>query len=231
MDPAGESANRDVTEGAREPQVAKTSTPRIAAIAGILFSVLMIVALVLLRLSSSPDQVARGDWMETSAPRVVVALHLIPFAGIAFLWFIGVLRDRLGASEDRFFATIFLGSGLLFLALLFVSASVLGAMLLTPREGTSLETTSPTFALAGALSVTLMNVYTLKVAGVFMISTSTLTIMTGIAPRWLAYLGYALAAVLIIGSSLTAWGFLVFPGWVLVLSGQILLDQFRRRAD
>lgn len=33
-------------------------------------------------------------------------------AGIAFLWFIGVIRDRSGAHEDRFFATVFLGSGL-----------------------------------------------------------------------------------------------------------------------
>lgn len=104
-------------------------------------------------------------------------------------------------------------------------------MLLTPRDATSFETTSPTFALAGALSVTLMNVYTLKVAGVFMISTSTLTIMTGIAPRWLAYSGYALAAVLIVGSSLTPWGFLAFPGWVLVLSVNILFDQLKPRKN
>jgi len=47
----------------------------------------------------------------------------LPFAGIAFLWFIGVLRDRLGELEDRFFATVFLGSGLLFLAMLFASCS------------------------------------------------------------------------------------------------------------
>lgn len=181
-----------MTRVPRSSPDAKAGSPRIAAVAGILFSVLMIAALVLLRLSASPDEVARGEWMETGATRVVIALNLIPFAGIAFLWFIGVLRDRLGASEDKFFATIFLGRGLLVLALLFVSASVLGAMLLTPRGDTAPADVSTTFALAGARSVTLMNVYTLKVAGVFMISTSTLTILTGIAPRWLAYAGYGL---------------------------------------
>jgi hypothetical protein len=55
-----------------------------------------------------------------------LALYLVPFAGIAFLWFIGVLRDRLGELEDRFFATVFFGSGLLFLAMLFASAAVAG---------------------------------------------------------------------------------------------------------
>ncbi len=56
-----------------------------------------------------------------------MALNLVPFAGVAFLWFIGVLRDRLGQQEDRFFATVFFGSGLLFLAMLFAAAAVIGA--------------------------------------------------------------------------------------------------------
>ena len=57
---------------------------------------------------------------------MVLALNLVPFAGIAFLWFIGVVRDRLGMYEDRFFATIFFGSGILFLAMFFAAATVLG---------------------------------------------------------------------------------------------------------
>ena len=57
-----------------------------------------------------------------------IALNLIPFAGIAFLWFIGVLRDRIGQREDRFFAIVFLGSGLLFVAMLFVAAAVSGGL-------------------------------------------------------------------------------------------------------
>ncbi len=60
---------------------------------------------------------------------VGLALNLIPFTGIAFLWFMAVLRNRIGSLEDRFFATVFLGSGLLFVAMLFVCAAVAGAML------------------------------------------------------------------------------------------------------
>jgi len=47
-----------------------------------------------------------GDWawLKTSAHKVALVLNLVPFAGIAFLWFMGVLRDRLGELEDRFLA-------------------------------------------------------------------------------------------------------------------------------
>ena len=103
---------------------ARLKTPRAAAIAGILFSVLLIAGLLLIRLSVRADPLEAGAWLKTSSNTIALGLHLVPFAGIAFLWFIGVLRDRLGELEDRFFATVFLGSGLLFLAMLFASAAV-----------------------------------------------------------------------------------------------------------
>jgi hypothetical protein len=52
----------------------------------------------------------------TKRNEVKSSLALLPFAGIAFLWFMGVIRNRLGEREDKFFATVFLGSGLLFVA-------------------------------------------------------------------------------------------------------------------
>jgi hypothetical protein len=95
---------------------ARLKTPRAAAIAGIQFSVLLIAVLLLFRLSVRADPLEAGAWLKTSSKTIALALNLVPFAGIAFLWFIGVLRDRLGELEDRFFSTVFLGSGLLFLA-------------------------------------------------------------------------------------------------------------------
>lgn len=59
----------------------------------------------------------------------------MPFAGIAFLWFIGVIRDRLGDHEDRFFASVFLGSGLIFLATVFVAMAIAGALLAGASAG------------------------------------------------------------------------------------------------
>jgi hypothetical protein len=90
-------------------------TPRAAAVAGILFSLLLFAVFGLMRLSVPGDPLEPGAWLQSGITYVVVAMNLVPFAGIAFLWFIGVLRDRLGAREDRFFATVFLGSGLLVL--------------------------------------------------------------------------------------------------------------------
>src|SRR6185503_4004702 len=101
------------------------SPPRAAAVAGVLFALLMGSTLIIVRLAVPPYQRDAGVWL--TDPRRVnavrFAVHLVPFAGIAFLWFIGVLRNRLGELEDQFFATVFLGSGLLFVASLFASAA------------------------------------------------------------------------------------------------------------
>jgi hypothetical protein len=209
---------------------ARLRTPRAAAIAGIVFSGLLMTALVLLRLAVPLDPLEPGAWLDTKSERVALALHLIPFAGIAFLWFIGVLRDRLGEREDRFFATVFLGSGLLFLALLFVAAAVAGALIIAHASQAEALARSPTFTLARALASGVLNIYAVKVAAVFMITTSTIAIYTGLAARWIAYLGYALAALLLFGGGFTDWSFMVFPLWVLLMSGYILLDNLRRPA-
>src|SRR4029078_10410233 len=94
-------------------------TPRAAAIADILFSILFVAAFSLVRMVLPSDPSDPGEWLKTKPRFVSFALNLIPFAGIAFLWFVGALRDRLGEHEDRFFATVFLGSSLVFLTLLF----------------------------------------------------------------------------------------------------------------
>jgi hypothetical protein len=154
-----------------------------------------------------------------------VALNLVPFAGVAFLWFIGVLRDRLAQLEDRFFATVFFGSGLLFLAMLFAAAAVIGAIVLVGSISTPQELmNSTTFRFARATSYIIANVYAIKMAAVFMISTSTVVIRTGIAPRWIAFLGFLLALFLLMGSFFISWSFAVLPFWVFLISVYILID-------
>ena len=87
-------------------------TPRAAAIAGVLFAALLTTTLTLIRLATPSDAGEVGAWLiDPNRKRMIVlALNLVPFAGIAFLWFIGVVRDRIGQREDRFFATVFLGN-------------------------------------------------------------------------------------------------------------------------
>ena len=202
-------------------------TPRAAAIAGMVFAILLMISLTLLRLSVPIDPLETGSWLRGSSGRVLFALNLVPFAGIAFLWFIGVLRDRLGDREDKFFATVFLGSGLLFLTMLFVAAGAAAALITIHAQQGDTLTATAAFRLTRALSYSIMNIYAVKAAAVFMFTTSTIAIFTGIAARWIAYLGYALGLLLLFGSGLSSWTFLVFPLWVLLLSGDILIDNLR----
>ena len=202
--------------------------PRAAAIAGIVFSLLLITAVLLLRISVTVDPIKPEAWLRMSPGRVIWAVNLVPFAGIAFLWFVGVLRDRLGALEDRFFATVFLGSGLLFLAMLFVGAAALGAIILAYGAEPQKLLGSAAFALTRALISNIVNIYAVKMAAVFMIVTSTLIIRTGFVARWIAFLGYALSLPLLFGSRFLDWGFGVFPGWVFLISLYILVDNLLR---
>jgi len=197
-------------------------TPRAAAVAGIIFSVLLITALTLLRLSAPSSPATAGTWLTDSGHRALVAigLNLVPFAGIAFLWFIGVLRDRIGEREDRFFATVFLGSGLLFVGMLFVGAAVAGG--LVAGATSSAQAGSGTLALGRNVTTSLLNVYAMRMAAVFTLTTVTIARRTQIVSRWLTLAGLACALVLLVGVGITPWVELLFPLWILALSLDIL---------
>ncbi len=207
---------------------AHLKTPGAAAIAGLLFSILLIAAFWLIRISVPSDPHEPGSWLRTNANTVTVAMNLIPFAGIAFLWFIGVLRDRLGQLEDRFFATVFFGSGLLFLSMLFLASAIVGGVLVAFETQPKELIDSATFHFARAAIYATMNIYMIKMASVFMITTSTIALYTGITPRWLAIAGYALALLLLFGSYYISWSFVVFPLWVFLISVFILVDHIGR---
>lgn len=199
-------------------------TPRAAAVAGIVFSVLLIASLVLLRLSTPPDPGSAGTWLTDSARRtaVAVALNFIPFAGIAFLWFIGVIRDRIGGHEDRFFATVFLGSGLLFVGMLFVAAAVAGGIIAGAASRPPGSAGTSTLALGRDVTELLVNVYAIRMAAVFTLTTVTIARRTEIVSRWLTVAGIVIALVLLVGTTISVWVELLFPAWVLALSIDVL---------
>jgi hypothetical protein len=204
-------------------------TPRAAAVAGIIFSVFLTAALVLLRVSVPAHPAVPGLWLTDSHRRaeVAIALNLVPFAGIAFLWFIGVLRDRIGEREDRFFATVFLGSGLVFVAMIFVAAAIAGGLI-------SAVSSSPpgagTLALGRIVTTTLVNVYAMRMAAVFTLTTVTIARRTEIVSRWLTVAGFVSALVLLIGIGFSPWVELLFPAWILALSIDILAAGLRPSA-
>ncbi len=206
-------------------------TPRAAAIAGIVFSILLITSLWLLRLSVPSDPTDVGEWLKLSSERISLALNLVPIAGVAFMWFLGVLRDRLGTMEDKFFATVFLGSGLMFLGMMFVAAASAGGLVRAYSAAPGELSDRSGLAFARAFSYDIMHIYAFKMAAVFMITTSTLAIRTRVTARWIALLGYASAALLLVGSNYFDWVLFVFPLWVLAISIYILADNLRTPAN
>jgi hypothetical protein len=203
-------------------------TPRAAGIAGVLFALLLASALVLLRLATPADPADSGAWLADPWRKrlVVLALNLVPFAGIAFLWFIGVVRDRIGQREDRFFATVFLGSGLLFVAMLFVASAVTAGFL---AETALAGATGAAPGLSRRIGAIVMRTYAMRMAAVFTISTATIGLRTGILPRWLGFSGYAMALVLLLVIDVTPWVELLFPCWILLLSLDTLVESLGAR--
>jgi hypothetical protein len=206
-------------------------TPRAAAIAGILFALLLISSEVLVwRYVPSVATVAAAE-IARHSKALALAMNLRPISGIAFLWFMGVVRNRLGNLEDRFFSTVFLGSGLLYVAMMFIAGAIASAAISLLASGSDVFLTSGTYDLARAEVHNISTIYATKMAGVFMVSTSTIFMQTRVVPRWMALLGYGLALILLLSAGSVNWLASVFPLWVLLISGHILIQDRFPNAD
>ena len=202
-------------------------TPRAAAISGIIFGVLSIITFTIFNLYIPPLEEDTGAWLETSSASISLALALIPFAGIAFLWFMGVVRDRMGLLEDQFFSTLFFGSGLLYLAMVFAGAAMAGGTLMVYAFDPTIVTEGQIYFFARAMMHRINNVYAIRMAGMHMFVLGTIWVRTKIMPRWIAIITYALALLLLVGVGFAQWMTEVFPVWVLFISAYILFLNYR----
>jgi hypothetical protein len=204
-------------------------TPRAAGLVGIIFALLLATAIVMVRVAipDEPDYVG-NSWITDSSRRRTVhtALNLIPFAGIFFLWFMGAVRARIGAAEDQFFAMVFLGSGLLFVATLFGAAAAAGGLLVT-ADASGAGSKLQGWSFGRHVTYSLLTTYAMRMAAVFTFTTSTIGHRVGVLPRWLVLLGCLVALTLLLVSRSIAWSELVFPAWALVVSLHILVASFR----
>jgi hypothetical protein len=203
--------------------------PESAAISGIIFAVILGTVILLLR-SAAPESLADADgWIEAGAGRESVdrALGLIPFAGIAFLWFIAVIRSRVGADEDRFIGTVFLGSGLIFVAMLFTAAAVLRATLSLVDAGVDIS--AETLAWSWSLGAVLLGQFGGRMAAVFALTVATASRRAGVLPRWVVMIGYVVGISLLLTPPLPPPVQLFFPAWVLLL-GILMLTRRRQAA-
>ena len=198
-------------------------TPRAAALAGVLFALLFGAVIVLIRVRM-PEGVGDSEaWLANDHNGIMTATVLMPFAGISFLWFIGVVRDGFGRYEDRFFASVFLGSGLLFLAMMFVATAVAAALVSTNSGVVDSAAHAEVVDFGKMIVLSASKTYAMRMAAVFMISAATIWLRTGLMPKWLAVLTYLVAVGILVGSERSAWILLAFPVWVLVVSSLFLI--------
>jgi hypothetical protein len=204
------------------PRFRQLTTPRAAALAGVVFALLFGTVMVLIRLRMPEGMGESSAWLNNNHNGITTAAVLMPFAGISFLWFIGVVRDGFGRYEDRFFASVFLGSGYLFLAMMFVATSV-AAALVSMNTGVSDPAAHAEVVDFGKMVVlTTTKTYALRMAAVFMISSATIWLRTGLMPKWLAIVTYLVAVAILATSDVSMWVTLAFPVWVVVVSGLFL---------
>ncbi len=209
------------------------TTPRAAALAGVLFALLFGTVIILIRTSLPEGGSPGSQWLDAGSAKMDLAAKLMPFAGISFLWFIGVIRDGFGRYEDRFFSTVFLGSGILFLAMMFATAAV-GAGLADSNLAEGGLEAHTDVALFGQMTVlALSKTYAVKMAAVFMMSLATIWLRTELMPRWLVIVTYLAALGILAASGLNMWIVLSFPIWVLIVSVLLLTRAgvFERHRD
>jgi len=234
MDPSpGGPAPEEGVPSAIDEAGRQLRAPWAASIAGLLFAILFTAALVLLRTSpmvSAVDaELVRLYATGQDLTVVIGGLYLAPFAGIMFLWFIAVIRDQLGEREDRFFATVFFGSGVLFVALVFAATAVASAPSVGYRYLDQAAPTASTVALLRELSYTLLFAFATRAAAVFLLATATIGLRSRIFPRWFAWTGYLLGILMFLVVSVLDWVILVLPVWVAVVSLYILRRERSRR--
>ena len=219
--PAGGMVATDQTRRAESSQPQPAGSARKAAFSGIAFAALFTAGLALVsqipRLAS-PDSTYTAFYSAGSGGVLVtVGLYLVPFAGIAFLWFTMAFRALLerpaGLAQG-----LQLASGIAFICMLFAGTAAAGAVALmlhfanVPAPPVSVD------RVLSSVGYGLVFVYGVRMAGMFVITTTTLARRAGLIPGWLVVLSYLMAAFLLVTTTAQPATLLVFPAWVLFMS-------------
>lgn len=199
---------------------------RAAGVAGILFAILYTASLLLLldRQPANASVAVLAAWITDNEQRWFIGLQMIPFAGIAFLWFLATIRNRIGRREDQFLATVFIGSGLLFVAMTFVGGAAAAApVTLKSLSGSAVDADAAT--IGRGIAYALYFVYGIKMAAVFILVSSTIGLRSGALPRWFCLLGYPTAIALLLVVFVSEYVVLVFPIWVAITSLILIVER------
>lgn len=202
-----------------------------AAIAGLAFAVLSVIALAL-QSSRPPLTAADAEmiaWYSDAGNRtaMTVGLSIFVIAAVAFLWFIAVIRRRVGTRDDRFIATVFLGNGILVAGVMVVAAAAVATPAVIVHGSDGVVPDPGSLNVVTRFGSTLALFVLVRFQAVFVVTVSTLALRTGAFNRWLSYFGFAMGLAMFIVPSVTDPTGLAFPAWVGVLSVAL----FFRRGD
>jgi hypothetical protein len=197
-----------------------------AAIAGLLHSVLSLVATGMLLSAPDPadgDQVIADWYLDDGNQRtLILAVNLLTISSIMFVWFVAVIRRRVGERENRFFGTVFFGSALLLTGAWLV-AGVLFAAPAVAGQAFDMVPDAGTVAMTQAGGLTMASIVATRLEAVFMIASTTVGRLSEAFPRWLVLIGYAVGVTLLlmpVPNEALTW---VFPVWVAVVSTVLLI--------
>jgi hypothetical protein len=205
---------------------------RATAASGTVFAVLLVIALALVRQAPGlgvPDDAYTAFYADGghSDVLVTVGLHIVPFAGIAFLWYAVALRTLVQAAPGQpppLALWLQLAAAVVVVCTMFVASALVGAVaLLRVFSADPLPPPDVARALASA-GYGVAFVYGVRAAGMFMITTTSLLRHARLLPRWLGWVGYVLAVGLLASTTFHPAILLVFPVWVVVTCGAVLLS-------
>ncbi len=175
------------------------------------------------------------DFYESDKRRLVVlvGLYLLPFAGIAFLWFAVALRmwlSRSLGSEDALLSNVQLVSAIVFITL-FLAGAAASTVLAVSVEFADYPVDPGAARQFPQFGSALVLVFGMRMAAMFVFTTSSIARRHGLLPRWFIWAGYLVGLFLLLSATLNRLLVLVFPVWILILSVILLLKARRLPRD
>ena len=222
-----EDARQGHGDTAPKDDPARRHATRLTSLLGIAFALLFLTALALLTRTPSArstDQELVNFYASGEQRWILISgLYVLPVAAVAFLWFIAAFRQWVEMSSrtiDQLQATVQMLSGVGFITLAFAAAGA-ATIVASSVELANLPV-DPTVARQFPLySRTLLIIFGMRMAAIFVTTTAKLGHEAQLLPRWFLFASYGVAAALFLVPTLSVWLVVVFPLWVLALSGII----------
>jgi hypothetical protein len=207
-----------------------------AALAGAIFAVLFVAGWMLLQKSpplDAPNDELVDYYTDADQRRasLIAGLYLVPFGGIAFIWFMAALRDRYlrsGSKENVVLSTVHLVSGTLFVVAIFAIAAVELALVWMAEQAPDAAFDADAARAMVAFGAAMAQIVALRAGAVFIAVSTTRAMRSGLFPRWYGIVSMASAVLLLFSYTTLPVTALLMPIWVVASSALVLVQRVTR---